>query len=83
MYFISLGGGRLTMDKQAYQLRESDESKLYAMLEILDMKSPLLAHRTKGDYEPGNQFLNYSCPLCQKSDEDNPCIDCYSLFCHY
>jgi len=70
------------MYQQADQLRESDESNLYAILEILDMKPQILIQITPEDYEPSNHYHDYSCPFCQASTEDNPCINCYSLFCH-
>jgi hypothetical protein len=70
------------MCQQAYQLRESDESKFYAILEILDIKPDFLTQMTTEDYEPSNHYLDYSCPFCQASCEDNPCINCSSLFCH-
>lgn len=70
------------MCQQAYQLRETDETKLYAILEILDIIPQILIQRTQEDYEPSNHYLDYSCPFCQASTEDNPCINCASLFCH-
>jgi hypothetical protein len=70
------------MYQQAYQLKETDESKFYALLEILDIKPHILTQTTREDYEPSNHYLDYFCPFCQISKGDNPCINCHSLFCH-
>jgi hypothetical protein len=69
------------MYEQAYQLKESDESKLYAIIEILDVSPEILEQTTEEDNEPSNRYLDYFCPFCRLSHADNPCISCSSLFC--
>jgi len=70
------------MYPQAYQLKESDESKFYAILEVLDAESPVTARATTEDNEPSNHYLDYFCPFCRASENESSCISCSSLFCH-
>jgi len=69
------------MNQQTYQLKESDESNLYALVEILDVRPQVLTRITREDHQPSNHYIDYFCPFCQISKGDNPCINCYSLFC--